>query len=92
MSKRISFRVHGKVQGVFFRDFTRRNANNYNLTGWVRNTPDGKVEGEAQGDEAALSKLLEDLSQGPELARVVKLEKSEIDLKDGEESFVVTRG
>ncbi|QSS57067.1 hypothetical protein I7I53_05460 [Histoplasma capsulatum var. duboisii H88] len=45
MSKRISFRVHGKVQGVFFRDFTRRNANNYNLTGWVRNTPDGKVGG-----------------------------------------------
>ncbi|PGH29512.1 hypothetical protein GX50_07736 [[Emmonsia] crescens] len=51
-----------------------------------------RVEGEAQGDEAALSKLLKDLNQGPQLARVVKLEKSEIELKDGEESFVVTRG
>ncbi|KAL2362766.1 hypothetical protein RJZ56_004302 [Blastomyces dermatitidis] len=73
-------------------DFTQRNANNYGLTGWVKNTRDGKVEGEAQGDEPALSNLLKDLSRGPEFARVVKLEHSEIDLKDGEESFVVTRG
>ncbi|OAX78705.1 hypothetical protein ACJ72_06983, partial [Emergomyces africanus] len=50
------------------------------------------VEGEAQGDETALSKLLKDLNQGPQASQVVKLEQSEIDLKDSEGSFVVMRG
>lgn len=43
MSQRISFLVHGKVQGVFFRDHTQQAANKYGLTGSVRNTDDGKV-------------------------------------------------
>ncbi|ODH49734.1 hypothetical protein GX48_04112 [Paracoccidioides brasiliensis] len=72
-------------------DFTQRNANSYGLTGWVRNTKDGKVEGEAQGDEASLAKLFKDLNRGPRHAQVVKLEKSDIEPKDGETSFVVNR-
>ncbi|PGH05166.1 hypothetical protein GX51_03065 [Blastomyces parvus] len=58
----------------------------------IRMKPYTQVEGEAQGDETALSNLLKDLSQGPEFARVAKLENSEIELKEGEKSFVVTRG
>ncbi|KAL2011983.1 hypothetical protein VTN00DRAFT_4701 [Thermoascus crustaceus] len=90
-AKRIAFKVHGTVQGVNFRDFTQRHANDYGLTGWVRNTIDGKVEGEAQGDEESLQKLLKDINKGPRLAHVVKLEKKEIDTQDGESNFVVKR-
>ncbi|EER23941.1 Acylphosphatase family protein [Coccidioides posadasii C735 delta SOWgp] len=91
MAKRVAFMVQGRVQGVFFRDFTQRNANLYGLTGWVRNTTDGKVQGEAQGDEESITKLIEDISRGPRHAQVTKLEKSEIDPKVGESRFQVVR-
>ncbi|KAF7504259.1 hypothetical protein GJ744_002517 [Endocarpon pusillum] len=87
MAQRISYRVHGKVQGVFFRAFTQEKAQSYGITGFVKNTSDGKVEGEAQGNEDALQKFLKDISEGPKHAHVVKVEKSTIDTKDGESSF-----
>lgn len=46
-----------------------------------------KVEGEAQGDEKSLQKLLKDLHQGPSAAHVVKVEKTEQEVKEGESSF-----
>ncbi|KIW24586.1 uncharacterized protein PV07_10292 [Cladophialophora immunda] len=90
MAKRIAFKVHGKVQGVAFRDFTQRKASSYGLTGFVFNTTDGRVAGEAQGDEEALKKLKSDLDSGPRLAHVVKLEIKDIDIKEGEKSFEVS--
>jgi len=89
MTKRISFRVHGQVQGVSFRYFTRKKANTYNLTGFVRNHPQGQVEGEAQGPDESLQMLVKDLESGPSHARVTKLEKEDIDVVEGEEGFVV---
>ncbi|WEW58016.1 acylphosphatase [Emydomyces testavorans] len=50
-----------------------------------------KVQGEAQGDEEPINKLLEDISRGPRHAEVTKLEKSEIDPKVGESRFQVVR-
>ncbi|EXJ95333.1 acylphosphatase [Capronia coronata CBS 617.96] len=85
--KRIAFTVHGTVQGVGFRDFVQRKATSYGLTGYVKNTPNGKVAGEAQGDEGSLKKLKADLNDGPRLAHVVKLETKELDPKEGESSF-----
>ncbi|KAI9873341.1 MAG: hypothetical protein M1830_000515 [Pleopsidium flavum] len=87
MSKRISFRVHGEVQGVNFRSFTEKKASSYGLTGWVTNTSNGKVEGEAQGDEESLQKFIKELNNGPSAAHVVKVEKTEQDVKEGEKSF-----
>ncbi|KAK5049976.1 hypothetical protein LTR84_004095 [Exophiala bonariae] len=87
MSNRIAFTVHGRVQGVCFRDFTQKKANSYGITGFVKNTNDGKVVGEAQGNEDALKKLKGDLNEGPRAAHVVKLEIKEIQSKDGESSF-----
>ncbi|KAJ9195107.1 hypothetical protein DTO166G4_2897 [Paecilomyces variotii] len=87
--KRIYFKVHGTVQGVNFRNFTDTRANDYGLVGFVRNTSDGKVEGEAQGSDESLQKLLKDINKGPRLAHVVKVEKQEIDPKEGESNFVV---
>ena len=48
-----------------------------------------QVEGEAQGDDELIAKLLKDIDKGPRHARVVKLEKSEIDLQDGESDFTI---
>ncbi|ERF75111.1 hypothetical protein EPUS_07800 [Endocarpon pusillum Z07020] len=69
------------------RAFTQEKAQSYGITGFVKNTSDGKVEGEAQGNEDALQKFLKDINEGPKNAHVVKVEKSTIDTKDGESSF-----
>ena len=62
--------VQGSVQGVFFRDSTRIQAQRLALAGWVRNRPDGSVEVLAQGPRAALEQLLEYLRHGPPAATV----------------------
>ncbi|MCJ1473331.1 hypothetical protein MMC13_001982 [Lambiella insularis] len=89
MAKRISFKVHGTVQGVNFRSFAQKKASAYGLTGWVSNTNNDKVVGEAQGDDDSVRKLLKDLNDGPGPAHVVKVEKDELELKEGEKSFEV---
>ncbi|KAK5655017.1 hypothetical protein OQA88_6776 [Cercophora sp. LCS_1] len=71
--------------------FTQKRAAEYGLTGWVRNTPNNKVEGEAQGDVEVLKSFLKDVDDGPRHAHVVKLEKEEREVVDGEEGFVVRR-
>jgi acylphosphatase len=62
--------VRGRVQGVGFREFTRRHAAALGLAGWVRNLPDGTVELEAEGPRPALDELLRYLHTGPRLSRV----------------------
>ncbi|KAL4895107.1 Acylphosphatase-like domain-containing protein [Aspergillus ambiguus] len=82
-SQRIAFKVHGTVQGVGFRDFTQRRASEFGLKGWV--------EGEAQGDEDSIKRLLKEINNGPRLAHVVKVEKKAIGVQDGESHFGVRR-
>ncbi|KAI4168494.1 MAG: hypothetical protein LQ343_006381 [Gyalolechia ehrenbergii] len=67
--------------------FTESKASSYGLTGWVRNNANNQVEGEAQGDDEAIQKLLKALESGPPAASVTKVDKSEIDVKEGESSF-----
>ncbi len=69
------FVVRGRVQGVFFRDSTRRKARHLALTGWVRNAPDGTVEVFAQGDPDAVEQLAAFLSAGPPHAAVAAVER-----------------
>lgn len=69
-ARRLSAIVHGRVQGVFFRDFTQRQAWDLGLTGYVRNLPDGTVEAVAEGPQDALEELLERIRLGPPGARV----------------------
>ena len=57
-------RVEGRVQGVFFRDSTRREAQNLGLTGWVRNMPDGTVESILQGENDNLRRMKKWLKMG----------------------------
>lgn len=68
--KRLHATVTGRVQGVFFRDFVRTHAQRLNLSGWVRNNPDGSVEVTAEGEDTALHHLALLLEKGPSGALV----------------------
>jgi acylphosphatase len=76
--------VEGIVQGVFFRDSTRRAAQDLALTGWVKNLPDGRVEAVFQGSRVACEKALEFVRTGPRAARVDRVEEK---WEDEEELF-----
>jgi acylphosphatase len=69
-------RVHitGRVQGVYFRDSTRREAIRRGIAGWVCNRPDGSVEAALEGPVSAVEELLEWCRVGPPAARVVAVE------------------
>lgn len=62
--------VAGRVQGVWFRESCRREAERLGVTGWVRNRGDGSVEIEAQGNQAAVGALVTWAHEGPRLAVV----------------------
>lgn len=72
------FIVTGRVQGVYFRQSTADQARQLGLDGWVRNLPDGRVEGMAAGDIKALEVLQAWLHKGPPAARVDDLQWLEI--------------
>ena len=62
--------VRGRVQGVFFRHYTRLRAEELDLAGWVRNLPDGTVEVWAEGSKERLTDLLSWLRRGSPMAVV----------------------
>ncbi len=66
--------VSGRVQGVFFRDSTRREAETLGLSGWVRNLPDGRVEAMFIGPRSACEKALAFMRTGPPRAHVTNVE------------------
>ncbi|KJV09976.1 hypothetical protein VZ95_07990 [Elstera litoralis] len=70
--------IEGRVQGVGFRDWLRREAEGLGLHGWVRNRGDGRVEAQAQGAPEAIQKLVAACHRGPELAHVRHVELDEI--------------
>jgi acylphosphatase len=69
--------VHGRVQGVFFRDTIRRHADRRGVSGWVRNNADGTVEAVLEGDPDAVERLVELCREGPRGSAVERVEVSE---------------
>jgi acylphosphatase len=63
-------RVTGQVQGVFYRAWAQAQARELNISGWVRNSPDGSVEAHVQGEEHAVERMIERMRSGPANARV----------------------
>lgn len=63
-SRRVHVIVHGLVQGVFFRDYTRRQATILGVSGWVRNMRDGSVEAVIEGDADRVAEMVEWLHTG----------------------------
>ena len=66
--------VHGHVQGVFFRDATRRLALRHGVAGWVANHPDGTVEAVFEGEADAVARLVAFAHEGPRGASVSRCE------------------
>ena len=70
MKARVHVFVRGRVQGVFFRVETRNEATKRNVTGWIRNTFDGRVEAVFEGQQEDVEKLVEFCRSGPSGAKV----------------------
>lgn len=70
-------RIHGRVQGVYFRESMCQKASELGITGWVRNRRDGTVEALVQGTEEAVGHMLEWAKKGPEMASVTALDVTE---------------
>jgi acylphosphatase len=77
---RNKLRIHGEVQGVFYRAWSAETARGLGMRGWVRNRRDGTVEMLVQGEEEAVRRLIERCRQGPPAARVER-----IDIEDSAE-------
>jgi acylphosphatase len=85
----VRIRLTGRVQGVGFRWFTRRAAQDLGLAGKVRNLPDGRVEVEVAGSTEKLDTFRERLRKGPPGARVTHLEEEELSPVPAWEGFVI---
>ncbi len=72
--------IHGRVQGVYFRDSMRREAQNLGVAGWVKNRSDGTVEAAVQGESADVDAIVRWAHCGPQHAQV---ERVEIEPHDG---------
>jgi acylphosphatase len=72
--KQLQLFIRGRVQGVYFRASTQREARRLGLTGWVRNRPDGSIEILAEGEEAAIRELYGWAQKGPTAARVERVD------------------
>jgi acylphosphatase len=81
--------VHGRVQGVFFRDSTRQRARARGVDGWVRNRPDGSVEAAFEGAPDAVDALVHFSEAGPRGARVTHVEVFE-EPPEGLEGFGIS--
>jgi acylphosphatase len=69
--------VHGRVQGVFFRDSTRERANAHGVAGWARNRSDGTVEAVLEGPADAVERVLRFVETGPPRAEVERVDVSD---------------
>lgn len=69
--------VHGRVQGVFFRDSTQKEAEKRGVAGWVRNRDDGAVEAVFEGLEDAVDSLVDFCRSGPSRADVDSVDVEE---------------
>ncbi|MBN1575619.1 MAG: acylphosphatase [Chitinispirillaceae bacterium] len=88
-TRRLSIKVHGRVQGVGFRFFTVNCARKHVMSGWVRNCSDGGVAMEVQGVDRELEAFKAAIREGPMLARVHDMQVIELPPIGGERSFEV---
>jgi acylphosphatase len=85
--KAVGLRVHGRVQGVWFRASAVTEAEHLGLRGWVRNLSDGSVEAHVQGAAAAIDDLIAWCRVGPSGAEVTEVEVAATDSDDTLTSF-----
>ena len=81
--------ISGRVQGVFFRAETQKQASRLGLTGWVRNLQDGRVEVLAEGEEQRVQHLIAWCRQGPPHSRVDRVEEFTEDYSGAYDTFSI---
>jgi acylphosphatase len=84
----VHVRVSGRVQGVYYRAFTREKAIALGVKGWVRNVPGGGVEAVLEGERKQVGELLKSMKSGPTGSLVLGMELSELQAK-GYEDFEI---
>jgi acylphosphatase len=72
--KTLRLLIHGRVQGVFFRDSMRAEGQRLGIAGWVRNRRDGTVEAAVQGEAATVDAIVRWAHRGPQHARVERVD------------------
>jgi len=77
----VHVRVSGRVQGVYYRAFTRDQAKSLGVKGWVRNIPGGGVEAVLEGERRQVGEMLKAMKSGPSGSVVLGMELSEIEAK-----------
>ncbi len=82
--------LKGRVQGVGFRYFVCRVAQNLGIQGWVRNLEDGTVEVHAQGGSETMTRFVAEIRSGPSFAMVEDIQEDDVETEDYEE-FVIER-
>lgn len=82
MKKTVSIKVSGKVQGVGFRYYTKKKAQECNVNGFVQNKPDGSVYIEAHGEKIDIDTFTDWCKRGPDWARVLDISISELPDKE----------
>jgi acylphosphatase len=75
MKKSIRIYITGTVQGIFFRNFIKENAERYDVKGFVRNLEDGRVEVFLEGDVDQVKKMIELCKKGPKHAQIRNIEE-----------------
>ena len=81
--------IHGRVQGVWFRESTRKQAVELGVSGWVKNRVDGTVEALIEGPEDSVKKLIDWCHKGPPYAKVDQVDEIWVDWKGELDSFKV---
>ncbi|MDO8638610.1 MAG: acylphosphatase [Candidatus Daviesbacteria bacterium] len=77
MVKHLNIFIYGRVQGVFFRHFSKREALKLNIKGFVKNLTDGSLYLEAEGEEKNLDKFVKWCQKGPKFSKVQQIKTTE---------------
>jgi len=88
---RYSILITGRVQGVGFRYFVSEKARQNEITGWVKNMPDGSVRIEAQGAKTLMDIFVRQIKIGPKFSKIQSLSIEIIEEKSNEKTFVITQ-
>ena len=91
MAIRVTMRIRGRVQGVFYRQSACEEAQRLGLVGWVRNLDDGSVEAQAEGPEEQVRRFQRWCQVGPSAARVASVEAADGPATGEYASFSVLR-
>ncbi|MEK6898004.1 MAG: acylphosphatase [Nanoarchaeota archaeon] len=82
MKKSVRLYINGSVQGIFFRNFVKENAEVHNVKGFVRNLEDGRVEVFLEGDNENVDKMIELCKKGPKHSQIRNVEIKEEKFQD----------